>query len=434
MSSGVTLMALLIILLGLLLGGIYCLEEINSIPINYDFATQVSRWEQTPSYAPTPGNFGREYTPSIYCPSPSRTDGEPSTPLHRLESGRLGFLDDAELNRGAYNEDAPKSTNYLIEWKVTLNNRPLAKDTEQDLVFKPSSYWQQIKEKAERILQRKKSRNQRVRPDDTTVVVAVNERSQRDLTKRFENTDIDWTAIEKQLLQWENLFRQGKKLRLFISINYLEDSNPSPSKTDKRGNTSTTNGMLCDLDDQVTAENSTGQPSVWREVYRKMRCPGPPCHHEGQYCWVDPVGKKHYKMRTHHMKALVKYVQQGGILETHDDIPDTVRDQLYAEERQRTEKRQKGPDPSTSGSIYPPININFGPTQSSHPPITSHSCTETTPTVQVDSMDIPGPTEVAVEEYTNWHLSQVSTENFRENIRKARDIVLDNIRYSANTE
>jgi hypothetical protein len=30
-------------------------------------------------------------------------------------------------------------------------------------------------------------------------------------------------------------------------------------------------------------------------------------------------GKKHYKMRMHHMKALVKYVEQGGILETHDD-------------------------------------------------------------------------------------------------------------------
>lgn len=36
------------------------------------------------------------------------------------------------------------------------------------------------------------------------------------------------------------------------------------------------------------------------------------------------------------MKALVKYVEQGGILETHDDVPDMIRDQLYAEERQRT--------------------------------------------------------------------------------------------------
>jgi hypothetical protein len=120
---------------------------------------------------------------------------------------------------------------------VTLNTRILANDTEQDLAFKPGAYWQQ---KAEHIVQRKKSRNQRVRSDNTTVV-AVNVRSQRDLTKRFEGTDIDWSHIEAQLLRWENLFRRGKKLRLFLSINYVEDNASSSSRTDKRGNTSTTN-------------------------------------------------------------------------------------------------------------------------------------------------------------------------------------------------
>lgn len=63
------------------------------------------------------------------------------------------------------------------------------------------------------------------------------------------------------------------------------------------------------------------------------------------------------------MKALVKHVEQGGILETHDDVPDAIRDQLYAEERQRIEKRQKAPNPPPSGSMLPSININVGPTQ-----------------------------------------------------------------------
>lgn len=85
---------------------------------------------------------------------------------------------------------------YLIEWKVSLNKRFLAKNTEQDLILKPSTYWQQIKEKAERIVQRKKSRNQRARSDDTIVTIAVDDHSQRDLTKHFEGTDTDWTPIE----------------------------------------------------------------------------------------------------------------------------------------------------------------------------------------------------------------------------------------------
>lgn len=175
----------------------------------------------------------------------------------------------------------------------------------------------------------------------------MNERSQHDLTKRFEGTDVDWTPIETQLLRWENLFCQGKKLRLVISIHYIEDNASTSSRTDKRGNTSTTNGMLRELHEQVSAKESSGQPSIWRDVYKKMRCPGPPCHHEGQYCWLDPVGKKHYKMRTHHMKALVKYVEHGGILETYDDVPNTIRDQLYAEERQRIEKMTKGSQSSS---------------------------------------------------------------------------------------
>jgi hypothetical protein len=82
---------------------------------------------------------------------------------HRLTSDRLGFLEHTELNqRDSTQADTFELIKYLIEWKVTFNNRFLAKDTEQDLAYRPNTYWQNIKEKAERIVQRKKPRNQRV--------------------------------------------------------------------------------------------------------------------------------------------------------------------------------------------------------------------------------------------------------------------------------
>jgi hypothetical protein len=112
--------------------------------------------------------------------------------------------------------------------------------------------------------------------------------------------------VEKQLLAWAHLFRRGKKIRLKISINYIEDSGPLPSETDKRGNLSVTTRMLADRDAQIDAEQASGQQSVWRDVYRVMRCPGPPFRHEGQYCWQDPEGKRHHRMGTHHLKALVR--------------------------------------------------------------------------------------------------------------------------------
>ncbi|OJD09770.1 hypothetical protein AJ78_08938 [Emergomyces pasteurianus Ep9510] len=140
-----------------------------------------------------------------------------------------------------------------------------------------------------------------------------------------------------------------------------------------------------------------------------MRCPGPPCHHEGQYCWQDPVGNKHYRLETYHMKSL-EYVERGGIIETHDDIPDAIRKEIYDEEKQQLERKQKSCN-TVTGSSCPPININVLSTPSSQSLMTSTpNSTETTlpRTTNSDSIDIPGFLDEAVEEYARWQLSRVS--------------------------
>lgn len=81
-----------------------------------------------------------------------------------------------------------------------------------------------------------------------------------------------------------------------------------------------TKRILAEQDTQVDAEDVSGQPSAWRDVYRKMRCPGPPCQNKNGYCWQVPVGKKHFKLLTHHLKRVARFVEDGHILETYDDV------------------------------------------------------------------------------------------------------------------
>jgi hypothetical protein len=87
--------------------------------------------------------------------------------------------------------------------------------------------------------------------------------------------------------------------------------------------------------------------------------------HLGPYCWLDPVGKKHYRLRTQTLRRLVTYAEKGGVLESHKDVPDAIQEELYMEEQQRLEKEKRiGGNIAGPGTPYPPININVLP---SHP-------------------------------------------------------------------
>jgi hypothetical protein len=41
----------------------------------------------------------------------------------------------------SYDEDTPSRLRYTIECKMTVNNKVISKDTEQDIVLAPAVYW-----------------------------------------------------------------------------------------------------------------------------------------------------------------------------------------------------------------------------------------------------------------------------------------------------
>jgi hypothetical protein len=87
-----------------------------------------------------------------------------------------------------YDSDHPHCPRYSIEWKVTLNGKAISKDTEPEVLLAPGCYWRLVLQaQLKELLQKKFPRSRGVQSEDTTVVVSVTDRSQRDLVKRFKS-------------------------------------------------------------------------------------------------------------------------------------------------------------------------------------------------------------------------------------------------------
>lgn len=348
------------------------------------------------------------------------------------ERPTLSFLPLAEWDEyNSYDEVVPSHLRYTIEWKVAINNKVVCKDTEQDVVLAPAVYWRlYLQPKVEKLEARKLSQGRQVEYDDTSVVASVNDRSERDLCKRYDDMHVDWPVVERQLLRWAELFRSGKKLRVDLSFNYIEPASIALASTNRRRarGSSATQRMLADRSNQLDAEQSSGASSVWRDVYALMRCPGQPCN-LGPHCWRDPFGKKHYRLRNHHLKALVKLVQQGYVLDSHDAVPENIRSQLYAEEQQRHERRSTAANAATPG--FPPITItNVMPSPSHGSQLTtsaSETATSEKPQPASVCLNIPGPRDVAVVAYSEWQQSNVINEAHRVKYQKACNATLEDM-------
>ncbi|CAP74103.1 Pc04g00090 [Penicillium rubens Wisconsin 54-1255] len=258
-------------------------------------------------------------------------------------------------------------THYRIEWRVTVNNREVSKDTEEDVVLAPSAFWQlSLGKVLEKALRRKTAHHRQVRSDDTVIVASTTDRTKQNLSKRLDDTDISWTAIEKQLL---------------ICFNYVENRRSSPSagrKGEKRGKSSVTQRLLSERDAQIDVEE-------------------------------------------------ISHVEKGGVLESHKDVPEAVRDELYREEQDRLERdRPKGGHVTGPRLSYPPINIHL-----SSSPSAPHGLEISAPKVPDNlqppsPLDISSPRDVSVKEYGYWQVSNVENDSLKTVFREVCDVMLEN--------
>jgi hypothetical protein len=89
------------------------------------------------------GSQGTTVDPGAPGPVYSLSPSIPTSPsVHQVEVDRLCLLqpDDWDQEKD-YSADPPICVRYTIIWKIKLNNRMIAKDTEQDVVLAPAPYW-----------------------------------------------------------------------------------------------------------------------------------------------------------------------------------------------------------------------------------------------------------------------------------------------------
>jgi hypothetical protein len=371
-------------------------------------------WDEDSQYAPTPGHFSR--TPSIFSPSPA-----PVCVTDPVQSDQLSFLPLAEWDEDIdYDEPSPRYIRYTIAWKLMLNRKKVGSVTEKGLVIAPRNYSTKVlKPAVEEMLQMKKKNGQRVRSEGTAVTVKAGDRSQQNL-ELFCAATIDWNSVEKQLRKWSNLVRMGKTLTIDIVFHYRGDDEV-PQKVEKRGRVSATSRMLAERQRRINIEEDiTERPATWDLVYGLMRCDVRSCPHKCDWCWEDPQDKKHYKLRALHLERLIDYVDGGGCLDTHDDVPNDIRRDLVLESQKGRKSRKTD---VTNGPSYPSTIINVLPAQNGSTPIVSSSLHNAPSDEQVI---ITGPREVAVREYCEWLESRATDEAYKAGFRKICQVTLDN--------
>jgi hypothetical protein len=144
--------------------------------------------------------------PSASLLHDAHTRGADPAQQHQSQAGQMALpllqLADWDKDR-AYDEQPPTCIHYSIEWELILNDRVLTRDTEQDLVLAPGSFWDiTLRPKLERLLEKKLPPTNPFNADETKIVISVTDRAERDHSKRFEELDIDWPFIGKQLQGW----------------------------------------------------------------------------------------------------------------------------------------------------------------------------------------------------------------------------------------
>ena len=136
-------------------------------------------------------------------------------------------------------------------------------------------------------------------------------------------------------------------------------------------------------------------------------------------------------MYPHHLKDLVRFVQDGNRLERQADVPDSIQRELKAADRLRSERKETKATATPLGMTPITINTHCPDHSRRESPLASHTnpggSVKRSPTLLTGtSLGIPGPLDAAVKEYSEWLKLFVQDASFHDQVDRAREVVLTN--------
>lgn len=319
-----------------------------------------------------------------------------ATPDHSSSASALE--NETQLSQQSSDNESSSAFNYTIIWKLQLRKgrvTKLTEDTVENVDVAPGAYWNEVLKSELATLVEENVPDPQYQPDETTITVSNSKRGVPPYTRRFPKLIIEWADVENKLRSWSNL---GDSLKIVISFIYKESQ--STSKKGKAGRGATKKHSAA-LDNLVAQQVASGTRAVWKDVYQLMECISATCTNRGFSCWR--YKDKHHKLDSDIMDRLVDRAEEGYVIETHDDVPEDIRDLILTREDEEEARRKR----KRKASDQLPVNIR----------IFSHGHRDDG---SVDysgesrrQLNFPVPDDEAPIVYSDWLRAQVTNEKWR---------------------
>jgi hypothetical protein len=163
----------------------------------------------------------------------------------------------------------------------------------------------------------------------------------------------------------------------------------------------------------VVEQEASGTRAVWKDVYQLMECISATCTNRGFSCWRHK--DKHHKLDSDIMDRLVDRAEEGYRMDTHDDVPEDIRELLRIredEEEARRKRKRKASDPL-------PVSVRVS--CDGHRDGDSVDCSSAS---QIQ-LNFPVPDDEAPIVYSNWLSAKVTSEKWRTASQLAGEVTID---------